>query len=281
MEKIGEGGEAEVFALDADRVLRRWRKDHPSIDARIAFTQEVAAGAAHLDFAVPEILDVHVDDEGRPCFVERRLPGRSMIEALGELSGLRRTSLLASYLETAHSLRRIDFERPWIGEIIADQPLRTSTWTGFLTEALDRQVAAADQSAYPELPDLGRTAQEIRDDIATVGEPPPSLLHFDYFPGNVMCDDTCITAVIDWSVLSIVGDPDLDLALAVAYFGVTPTATPSDVEFALGWLQDRDLAGRAAFYERWGAAWWLPGSYDEKIRSWVVSVLAQEPGPEP
>ncbi len=281
MEKLGEGGEAEVFALDADRVLRRWRRDHPSIEKRIAFTQEVAAGATHLDFAVPEILDVHVDDEGRPCFIERRLPGRSMTEALADVTGSRRDALLTSYLDTAHSLRAIDFERPWIGEVIADEPLRATTWTGFLTDTLDRQFASADTTAYPELPDLDRTVADIRDGVPVVGEPTPSLLHFDYFPGNVMCDDTRITAVIDWSVLSIVGDPDLDVALAVGYFGVTATSTPADVTFAWHWLRDRGLAARAECYERWGAAWWLPGSYDETIRSWVVSVLAQERGPEP
>ncbi len=276
MEKIGEGGEAEVFALDADRVLRRFRRpDHPAIEQRIAFTQEVARGASHLDFAVPEILDQHVDDAGRRCFVERRLSGRSMTEALGSVSGSQRVSLLTSYLETAYTLREISFERPFFGEIIPESPIRTSTWREYLAASLERQVGAADATAYPEIDDLEAVVDALRTEVAAAAEPDPSLLHFDYFPGNVMCDDTRITAVIDWSVLSIVGDPDLDVALAVAYFGVTPTATPADVAFSWDWLRDHDLANRAEVYERWGSAWWLPGSYDEQIRSWVVSVLGQ------
>ncbi len=280
MEKIGEGGEAEVFALDADRVLRRWRRDHPSIEARIGFTQEVAAGAADLPFAVPEILDHHVDEQGRPCFVERRLPGRSMTEALGEVTGARRTSLLTSYLETAVSLREIAFDRPWFGEVIADAPLRSETWRGYLEAALDRQVAAADTGAYPDI-DVEDVASSLRAEIADVTEPRPSLLHFDYFPGNVLCDDTRVTAVIDWSVLSIVGDPDLDVALAIAYFAVTPTATADDVSFSCAWLRARGLAARATFHRRWGATWWLPHHDDENIRQFVAGVLTQERGPEP
>ncbi|WP_436792694.1 phosphotransferase family protein [Actinospongicola halichondriae] len=272
MEKIGEGGEAEVFALDADRVLRRWRRDHPSIGARIGFTQEVAAGASDLDFAVPKILDHHVDEEGRPCFVERRLPGRSMTEALDSVTGAQRTALLTSYLETACALREIAFDRPWFGEVIAEPPLRSETWRGYLEAALDRQVAAADADAYPSV-DIEALADSLREEIAAADEPVPSLLHFDYFPGNVLCDDTRITAVIDWSVLSIVGDPDLDVALAVAYFAVTPTAAADDISFSWSWLRDRGLADRARFHERWGAAWWLPHSEDENIRSFVAGVL--------
>jgi aminoglycoside phosphotransferase (APT) family kinase protein len=272
MEKIGEGGEAEVFALDDTRVLRRWRKDHSSIAARIPFTREVAAGAGHLDFAVPEILDHHMDDEGRPCFVERRLPGRSMTEALAEVTGAQRESLLTSYLDTAVALRSIAFDRPWFGEILPDAPLRSGRWVDYLGAALERQMAAADPAAYPEV-DLGSVSASLRDELADVPEPTPSLLHFDYFPGNVLCDDSQITAVIDWSVLSIVGDPDLDVALAIDYFAVTPTADADDVAFARDWLRDQDLGGPTSFYERWGAAWWLPLSDDENIRSFVAGVL--------
>lgn len=271
-DKLGEGGEAEVFALGDDTVLRRWRRDHPSIANRIAFTSEVAAGAAHLDFAVPEILDHHVDEQGRPCFVERRLPGRSMTEALADASGRQREALLTSYLETAASLREISLRRPWFGEVLADDPIRTASWGSYLHRVLDRQVADADAAAYPEV-DIDAVRERLHEDIAAIASPEPALLHFDYFPGNVMCDDTRITAVIDWSVLSIIGDPDLDVALAVEYFAVTPTAVEADSAFALSWLRENGFAESAEFYRRWGAAWWLPGSYDENIRSFVTGVL--------
>lgn len=272
-DKLGEGGEAEVFALGDDTVVRRWRGDHPSIVGRIAFTEEVAAGAAHLDFAVPEILDHDIDDQGRPRFVERRLPGRSMTEALADVSGAQRRALLMSYLETVALLREISVQRPWFGEVLAADPIRTETWAEYLHASLDRQVAAADQGAYPEV-DVGAVRDQLHEDIAAVAAPEPALLHFDYFPGNVMCNDTRITAVIDWSVLSIIGDPDLDVALAVEYFAVTPTAVEADSVFARDWLRQNGFAEAADFYRRWGAAWWLPGSYDENIRSFVTGVLA-------
>ena len=155
VEKLGEGGEAEVFALDDRRVLRRFRRaDHPAIDERVALAQEVAAGAGSVDFMVPEILDVYRDDEGHPCFIERRLPGRSMTEALGDVGGRRRELLLDSYMETAQTIRSIEFSRPWFGELLRPDPLHTSSWSEFLAAALERQCSNVDPAQYPEVTDF-------------------------------------------------------------------------------------------------------------------------------
>lgn len=275
MEKLGEGGEAEVFALDDHRVLRRFRRpDHPAVEGRVALTREIAAGAQAVDFLVPEILDVYEDDAGYPCFVERRLPGRSMTEALGEVSGRQREVLLDSYLSTATAIRSIRFSRPWMGELLRPDPLRTASWSEFLVAALERQREGAEAAQYPEVDDLNAEMKNLRALAASVPEPEAALVHFDYFPGNVLCDDSRVLAVLDWSVLSIVGDPDLDVALAVAYFGVTETATEEDVHFSERWLAERELTERAAFYRRWGAAWWAPAASDDSIRNWVAAVLS-------
>ena len=278
MEKIGEGGEAEVFALDHARVLRRFRIDHPSIPRRIDLMRAVEHGARDLDVDVPQLLDHGVGDDGHPWFVERRLPGRSMTEALADVTGTQRRRLFESYLETAHALRRIDYTADEFGELITEDPLRSPTWSGYLLSALDRQLGACDRSAYPELTDLDPRVADIRRETGRLDLAQPSLVHFDYFPGNVMCDDHRITAVIDWSVLAIAGDPDLDVALAVAYLGVTPTADEGDAAFCRAWLADRGLANTADLYERWAATWWLPLDGDPKIRTWVASVLSRPSG---
>ena len=273
-EKLGEGGEAEVFAIDGDRVLRRFRRrDHPAIDERIALTREIAAGAGHLPFAVPEILDHHVDGDGRPCFVERRLSGVSMQVALRDVEGQQRTRLLDSYFTTAARLREIELRRDFYGELITPDPLRTETWSHYLAGALVRRTSTTDADDYPEIPDLDAAVADVRTGITAVDDPEPRLVHFDYFPGNVLCDGTRITAVIDWSVLTIAGDPDLDVALALAYFGVTPETTLADVAFGRRWLRERGLTETAHRYERFGAAWWSPNADEPRIRRWVASVL--------
>ncbi len=275
LELLGEGGEAEVFALDAHRVLRRWRVDSPTIERRLALTRELAGPAATVGIAVPEVLDTGCDETGRPWFVERRLPGRSLTDELRTADGPRRARLIDDYLDTAQALRTIGCTRPWYGELIADEPLRAPTWSGYLLAALDRQAGAPDAAARAAIPDLDGRLDRLRAEVATVPDPPggPAMVHFDYFPGNVMCDGDRITAVIDWSVLAIAGDPDLDVALAVAYLGVVDTVRPADHDRVRRWVADHDLGPVVDRYARFGAAWWLPVTDDAAVRPWVVDVL--------
>lgn len=79
--------------------------------------------------------------------------------------------------------------------------------------------------------------------------------------------------MIDWSVLAIAGDPDLDVALAAGYLGLTPTATDSDRTWARDWLAERELTEVARRYQRWGAAWWSPMDDDPRLRAWVADTL--------
>lgn len=282
-EKLGEGGEAEVFAIDERRVLRRFWRDHPSVPRRLALVGEISAGAGALDVAVPQVLDHGIDEEGRPWFEEVRLPGRSMTAALADVSGRGRSALFESYMETALSLRKVEIERPWFGELIAEEPLRRTSWSTYLLDALERQLAAADPASLARIDGLHAVLDDIRLATTRVGEPESSIVHFDYFPGNVMCDGRRITAVIDWSVLSIVGDPDLDVALADAYLGVVATVTAVDRAQTRSWLQAYGPSDGVHLYGRWGAAWWLPVEDDQALRRWVVGTLGDQSdrGPEP
>lgn len=275
-EKLGEGGEAEIFALDGDRVLRRFRSRDADVAGRVALTREVADATAHLPFATPEILESFLDDDGVPCLIERRLPGRSMTDALGDLGGDARRRLLTSFLEVGTTIGMATFERPWFGELIADpDALRCSTWSDYLHSALDRNVGQTDRGKFPELDHLDELVADThqRIDAVDIGSVEPGLVHFDYFGGNVLCDDVQITAVIDWSVLSIAGDPRLDVALSVGYLGLTPNVTAADIAWAEAWLADRMPADLAALYRRWGALWWLVGADDARLRDWVVATL--------
>jgi aminoglycoside phosphotransferase (APT) family kinase protein len=55
-----------------------------------------------------------------------------------------------------------------------------------------------------------------------VGNGPPSVLHMDYHPLNVMTDGRSITGVLDWANVAI-GDRRLDLARSVTILRLAPT----------------------------------------------------------
>lgn len=93
---LGSGREADVFALDARRVLRRYR-DGSDATAEA----EVIAYVAGLGFPVPEVYEV-----AGPELVMERLHGKSALTAMveGELTVVDAAELLADLHHRLHAL---------------------------------------------------------------------------------------------------------------------------------------------------------------------------------
>ena len=86
---LGHGGEAWVYALDDERVLRVLHDGGAKADLlrRMALVEELALSQPV--YRLPEVLDVG-EIEGRTYAIERRLPGRSMLEERPGISRSRR-----------------------------------------------------------------------------------------------------------------------------------------------------------------------------------------------
>ena len=234
---LGHGGEAWVYALDDDRVLRILRDGGRKADLlrRMALVEELAL--AQPVYRLPEVLDVG-EIEGRTYAIERRLPGRSMLQELGRIEGAARERLIEAYLDTSASLGDLHLPaHTGFGELIADDSIVAPTWRAYLEERAARN--------------LSRSTPELRqvDPAAVAGGLPdaatPSFVHLDAFAGNFLTDGVRITAVIDFGVSSLAGDRRLDPIASAVYLSdpnLTPTVTARDVDIALAWLRANGLA---------------------------------------
>ncbi len=106
---LGRGGEASMYALDAERVVRVLHK--PCDPAHILERQElvdelVLEGAP---FALPEVLGVS-EIEGITYAIEQRLSGVSVIDALRSLDGPDRDRLVEAHLDAAAALGDLHLE---------------------------------------------------------------------------------------------------------------------------------------------------------------------------
>jgi hypothetical protein len=226
---LGHGGEAWVYALDEERVLRVLHDGgaKPHVLRRMALVEQLARSRPI--YRLPEVLDLG-EFEGRTYAVERRLPGRSMMEELGRLEGAARGRLIEAYLDTSASLGDLQLlpAHTGYGDLIADDAIVAPTWRTYLEERAGRN--------------LGRSTPELRkvDPVGIAGELPdastPSFVHLDAFPGNILTDGVRVTAVLDIGSSSLAGDRRLDPIASTVYLTdphVTPTATARDVEVAL------------------------------------------------
>src|SRR4051812_42730675 len=174
---LGHGGEAWVYALEDERVVRVL---HPGGSREAIGRRERLVNELRLSrppFALPEIIEVGEHHE-RIFVIERRLPGRSVMAELAVAEGATRARLVENYLATSAALGDLQLApRDFVGDLMADDPVRTSTWRAYLR-------AKAVNSLAKTTPDL--SAIDPAPIAAALPEPSaPAFVHLDAFPGNM------------------------------------------------------------------------------------------------
>ena len=272
---LGEGGEAQVYALDAKRIVRLYREGATleGAKSRARLMAEIAAGAQHLPFATPVVIECgeielpHLTPSKRIYVIEERIAGTSMMAALPTLDDGARERLIEQYMDVAWALGTLNIERPAFGELDHWDAVSAETFTHYLTERATRSLAGSD---YADL--------DIAAIIAQLGEPtePPAFVHLDYFAGNVMVEDGQISGVIDFGYSSIIGDRRMNVVAAAAHLTsprITPVVTEADRVVARRWLHARNLSAYFAAGERWMAAYWMFARDDPAVVAWANEVF--------
>jgi aminoglycoside phosphotransferase (APT) family kinase protein len=227
---IGEGLESRVYALSDDLVLRlaRGRTSEAPDQRRLKVFLDGIAG--HVPFATPRIVELGPKGLWR---VEERLPGGSLLERLRRVSDDRRDEALRHYLAAGETLGAVHFDHLPYGHILARHPVTAPDWHAFLRETLAQFVSRNRVTIAHEVGDPYRLAEMAADMlVALPTHPPKALVHGDYFPGNVLVGpDLKVTALLDFGLYTLVGDPVLDLAVAYQTLELIAETTAQDARF--------------------------------------------------
>ncbi len=266
---LGRGNEAAVYALDSDRVLRVLHpgEDTDQLTRTEALLRDLVTSA--VPFQLPEILEIgRIGTQGYA--IERRLPGRSLLERLTAKDNAPRDELIEAYLETAWTLADLR-PRGWAyyGELAAPEPLRAKTWRQFLAARADRSLATA------------RSPLDQVDGAALAADlPEPAsaeFVHLDAFAGNMLTDGAVITAVLDIGYPCVAGDRRVNPLAAAVYLELRPQmvaiGTARDRQVARAWLRSAGLLDLLDPVRRWLAAYWAFAVDDDPLQAWCRSVL--------
>jgi hypothetical protein len=264
---LGHGGEAWVYALDDERVVRVLHAggDADQLRRNRELITELSTGAARYEF--PAILQVGELD-GRIYAIERRLPGRSLLEELQTVEGRRRDLLIEAHFEAALSLGGLPLHpRDYVGDLVGPLPQRTTTWRAYLKAKAEKSLAAG-------MPGMPIDTAALADALPEPDQ--PGFAHLDAFAGNMMTDGRRITAVLDIGPACVVGDVRFSSVAAAVYLAapaITPSATPRDIQIANGWLRGHNLGELFDPVRHWLAAYWSFAVNDPKVLAWCCSVL--------
>jgi putative membrane protein len=278
---LGRGGEANVFALDAERVLRLHRSSDPAASAD--YTRRIGALYDQLDrdavpFALPQVLEVHEDEVS--WSIERRVAGRPLDQRLGGLADDDRRRAIDGYIDGAAAFALLGVPSGFgdgYGELFTVEGLHGERWGELLAGRLELQHEMGATVIREHVPDIDRAAARI---VASAREEPAAgrtLVHGDYFPGNVLVgDDLRISAVLDFGWLTVVGDPTHDVRSAVVFWGVRPWSRPGDDEALLAAARrhlGRDAAELIARTRRFEQLRFAFVAEDPHLHAWCIEGL--------
>ena len=170
LEKIGEGRQAEMYALDDGRALRLYHAGFSASSAMDEMFNQRLAGDAGV--RVPQVYDVQTVD-GRLGVIMERIDGTDLLTEVGRKPW--RIYSIATQCGKVHAR---------LNSVLA--PLS-------LTPAVERYTAIIGGSS--QIPDDLRGPALKR--IATLSEG-AGMCHLDFHPANVMEQDG-VPVVIDWS----------------------------------------------------------------------------------
>jgi putative membrane protein len=275
---LGEGAESQVFALSETRVLRVPKGGTAGFwERRRVFCHRLSE--LDLGFRTPEVVDAG-EVAGMAFFIEERIIGESLTDALPRLGDAARKQAFDSYLDAVIAVGTVPLAPSWYGEVLADEPLRAPTWVQFLGDRVRASAAAAASQVRAALPELDCSVADFCEEVRTLSIDSPHLVHGDFFPGNVIVDESGhVVGVIDFASLTMAGDPAMDIAGALAFLDITPGLRSTDVErlherveqLAPGALR------RMSTYRCFYALRYLHAIDDPPLYDWCLATLRRTP----
>lgn len=240
---LGAGEDAYAFALSDREVIRIFPEVLPGFVSELADFYE-RLREHPFSFQCPRIYDVRTY-KGIVYTIEKKLPGRPMGEVLRDVDRNARQRILRNYLNAVLELGAVEMNDCDFGGLVPSTVWLTGkTWEEFLRTQLEASLRRIGSRLAVEFLDFRRSVSRIEAMIdGPMNWERKSLVHGDAYPGNVLIsEDGEVATILDFGRHTLVGDPRLDIAIAVELTEMEAGFTPEDTAYLRGLIDDEPVA---------------------------------------
>lgn len=220
---IGSGMEAEVYELGEDAVLKLYDSATISDDLQALREFYDQLDDAVLSYSLPKIRQVEQQD-GYTVVVEKRLSGQPLADvvkkhqAAGHLD-----TFFRIYVSAVDELSRLEMPSDAkfykLFDAIRISACSAGDWHSFLLRWLDEKLMALTSYFVRDVVDYEQKIEYVRKALSEPYTGVHRLIHGDFCLGNLLVDEEAkATAVIDFGLFTMYGDPLFDIATAWVFF---------------------------------------------------------------
>ena len=243
---LGKGMQSTVFELDKDYVLKIY-----GVDIGIKNLKRLKSFYESLDtedvtFHTPLLTDIK--EVGTKLLVtEKKLQGRCPgMDAFKDFPATSLKKYLSSYVESLFSIQRIKTSFLNIAEpldLTGDFFTHKSykNWEELITTALKVKYFKNQDIFDLKVKNAPQLIEKLINKVQSFYVGNNYLIHGDFFPANTMInEDMKITSLLDFGILTTIGDPIFDIALGATFSDMYGQVTHFKIkEFVCGLVKER------------------------------------------
>lgn len=228
---LGKGDEGSVYEYGEDALkIYTQNPDIDYLDGLQKFQNELAKN--DFTFDTPQIYEIGNINETFYT-IEKKLSGIQMDKAIIEMNTRDRQTLYHSYYKAIRHVNSVSFPNHPYGQIIKkEESMNSESWTDYLIQTLDFKKTKMLLSTKGQIPNFDKKLEAYKKLIQKYLQTnQKQLVHCDYYLTNVLVDKTKISAVLDFSGHTSVGDPKLDIASVLTWNMIDPNIKEEDYKF--------------------------------------------------
>jgi aminoglycoside phosphotransferase (APT) family kinase protein len=220
---IARGDQSVVYRISDEKIVKIFRSE-----SRIYLESlrdfERLLSEYHLPFDLPMIYEIN--SIGETYFtVENELKGSTLSKLFPGLTAKQKAVATKNYFNALKLLHQIKLPSFRFGQVLeTEDRIASASWSDFLIRKLDQRARLARDWLAKDVTHVQKKLFLLKQfSLTQLGKTQKCLAHGDYFYNNVLFDNQCrLTAILDFSNATVIGDFRMDIACAIIFFDLDP-----------------------------------------------------------
>ena len=219
---LGSGMESEVYAYDNNKVVKLYNDMSDSNKQRILKGFYSKIDSISLSYELPFIYDTF-EENGILVTIEKRIEGNNLQSMLSKMNYIEQNNMMETYLNANIELKSVKIKPNLEGYILFNDQqissLNINSWFDLLKEEIFRKQKEPESYLKRDVVNYDAKVKQLVEILSLGYEGEYSLIHGDFYPGNVMINESGkVTGLIDFGLMTMYGDNLFDIAIGWVCF---------------------------------------------------------------